>query len=163
MKNLLHDRRGAVYVEFLVAFVPLLLFFLSLVQLALLATGGLMVDHAAVVAARAAIVVLPDDPAFYGGAELNTPTGRRIEDIRRAARIPLLAFEHDPMPEITFPTGAGGSTSRFEPGDIVRVRVTYDFPCRLPLGGALVCLGGGGRARLQSEAAMPNQGASYAY
>lgn len=157
------DTRGAVYVEFLVAFVPLLLFFGAIVQLALLAVGGLMVDHSAVVGARAAVVVLPDDPVFYGGATLNAPTGQRLEDIRRAVRLPLLAFETDPNPEVTFPSGGGGSAGSFGQSDIVRVRVAYDFPCRLPFGGALVCAGGGGRVRLHGEAAMPNQGAGYAY
>lgn len=157
------DTRGAVYVEFLVAFVPLLLFFGAVLQLALLAVGGLMVDHSAVVGARAAVVVLPDDPAFYGGATLHAPTGQRLEDIRRAVRLPLLAFENDPTPEVTFPSAGGGSAGVFGQSDIVRVRVAYDFPCRLPFGGALVCAGGGGRVRLHGEAAMPNQGAGYAY
>lgn len=159
----LRDTRGAVYVEFLLAFVPLLFFFGALLQLALLAVGGLMVEHSAVVAARAAIVVLPDDPRFYDGAPLNTPTGARFEAIRRAARMPLLAFESDPAPEVTFLSSGGSAATTFAPGEVVRVRVSYDFPCLLPLGGALVCAGGGGRTRLGAEAALPNQGASYAY
>ena len=48
------DVRGGVYVEFLVAFLPLLLFYGALMQLALLAVGGLMVEHSAVLGARAA-------------------------------------------------------------------------------------------------------------
>lgn len=156
----LNDSRGAVYVEFLIAFFPLLLFFGALVQLALLEVGGLMVEHSAVVAARAAVVVLPDDPTFYGGTPVNVPTGKRLDDIRRAARIPLLAFEADPAPEVNVvPSGTG----RFSLNDPVRVRVSYDFPCLLPLGGALVCAGGGGRVQLGAEAILPNQGAGYAY
>lgn len=159
----LRDTRGAVYVEFLLTFVPLLLFFGALLQLALLAVGGLMVEHAAVVAARAAVVVLPDDPSFYDGAPLNTTTGLRFEDIRRAARFPLLAFEADPAPEVTFVASGGGAAGSFAPHEVVRVRVSYDFPCLLPLGGSLVCVGGSGRVRLGAEAALPNQGAGYAY
>lgn len=159
----LRDTRGAVSVELLLTFVPLLLFFGALLQLSLLAVGGLMVEHAAVVAARAAVVVLPDDPAFYDGAPLNVPAGRRLDDIRRAARMPLLAFEEDPSPEVTVLSSSGSAAGRVAASELVRVRVAYDFPCILPLGGALVCAGGGGRVRLGAEAALPNQGAGYAY
>lgn len=64
---LLVDRRGTVFLEFLIVFVPLWTFFLSLVQLALISHASLIVKHAADSAARSAIVVLPDDPSEYGG------------------------------------------------------------------------------------------------
>ena len=64
---LLGQTIGAVYVEFLIVMVPLWAFFLSLVQLAFLAHANLVVKHAADAAARSAVVVLPDDPAEYGG------------------------------------------------------------------------------------------------
>ena len=56
---------GAIYVEFLVAFIPVLIFFLGLLQLGLIYTANLVVRHAAVRGARAAIVVLEDDPRHY--------------------------------------------------------------------------------------------------
>lgn len=61
-------RRGAVYVETLVCLVPLLTLFLCGVQLAWLGAGRLVVTHAAARGARAAIVLLEDDPARFGGA-----------------------------------------------------------------------------------------------
>jgi hypothetical protein len=63
---------GAVYVEFLIAFIPVFVMILGMVQSALLYTGHLIVQHAAATAVRAAIVVLPDDPARYDGAPQNT-------------------------------------------------------------------------------------------
>ena len=48
------DVRGAVYVEFLIAFLPVYTMFLCLIQLGLLFTVRLVVDHAAENAARAA-------------------------------------------------------------------------------------------------------------
>ena len=54
-------------VEFLVAFIPMWVFFLSMVQLALVSHASLMVKHSADAAARSAAVVLPDDPEEYGG------------------------------------------------------------------------------------------------
>lgn len=59
---------GAVYVEFLIVFMPLFFLFLVVCQFALLAAARLVVQHAALSGARSAIVVLEDDPNRYGGA-----------------------------------------------------------------------------------------------
>jgi hypothetical protein len=56
---------GAVYVEFLLSFIPLFFLFLGMVQMGLLYGADLAVRHAAVVAARAAMVVIDDDPERY--------------------------------------------------------------------------------------------------
>lgn len=66
-KTLLSDRGGAVYVEFLLAFIPLFFLFLGMVQMGLLYGADLVVRHAAVTATRAAIVVIDDDPSRYDG------------------------------------------------------------------------------------------------
>lgn len=62
------DSRGIVYVEFVFAFMPLLLMFLAICQVSMLAMGRLVVQHAALCGARAAIVVLEDDPKDYADA-----------------------------------------------------------------------------------------------
>lgn len=67
--RLTRDARGVVYVEFLIAFVPVFIFFLALVQLSLIAVARIVVQHAAVRGVRAAVVVLDDDPARYDDAE----------------------------------------------------------------------------------------------
>lgn len=61
------DDRGVVYAEFLIAFTPFFLLFLGIIQTAFIATASMVVQTAATKAARAAMVVLPDDPFFYGG------------------------------------------------------------------------------------------------
>jgi hypothetical protein len=66
--TLRRDERGAVYVEFLLAFLPLFFIFLTLCQVALLVAGKLVVSHAAFTGARSAIVVLDDHPALYRDA-----------------------------------------------------------------------------------------------
>jgi hypothetical protein len=66
--SLRRDERGAVYVEFLLAFLPLFFIFLTLCQVALLVAGKLVVSHAAFTGARSAIVVLDDEPALYRNA-----------------------------------------------------------------------------------------------
>jgi hypothetical protein len=67
--KLVHDQKGAAYVEFLLAFIPLFIMFLGMVQMALMYAGDLVVQHAASRACRAAVVVLPDDPQYYDGQE----------------------------------------------------------------------------------------------
>lgn len=62
------DEGGAAYVEFLLAFIPLFIMFLGMVQMALMYAGDLVVQHAATTAARAAAVVIDDDPRHYDGA-----------------------------------------------------------------------------------------------
>lgn len=65
--DLRSDERGAVYVEFLIAFLPLFLMFLAICQLALIATAEAVVRHAAYSAARTAVVVLEDAPSKFDG------------------------------------------------------------------------------------------------
>lgn len=65
--RLVRDLRGVVFLEFLIVFVPVWTFALCIFQLALIARANLMVKHSADAAARSAAVVLPDDPAEYGG------------------------------------------------------------------------------------------------
>lgn len=68
-ERLVEDEDGAAYVEFLIAFMPFLFMFLGMVQMALMYAADLVVQHAASRAARAAIVVLDDDPRRYDDAE----------------------------------------------------------------------------------------------
>ena len=104
---------GAAYVEFLIAFLPFFILFLGMVQMALMFAADLVVQHAASRAARAAVVILDDDPVRYDGAarrEITTsgsqmfvmplprPTvvrvtgGPRLSRIRFAAMVPLAAI-----------------------------------------------------------------------
>lgn len=164
-RSLSGETRGAVYVEFLIAFMPLFSFFLCLVQLAMLQTANLIVKHAAVVAARAAVVILPDDPDRYGGTTVNRAEGTRRDKIVQAATIPLSTLEDFPFPEVRFPTEEGGNDDRvvFGRDDLVRVQVTQLYRCRVPLARTIVCGAFFGLKRLRGEASLPNQGASYGY
>jgi hypothetical protein len=60
---------GVVYVEFLMAFIPLFVLFLGVAQTALIAAAQLTVQHAATRGARSAAVVLYDDLARYEDVE----------------------------------------------------------------------------------------------
>jgi hypothetical protein len=93
--------RGAVYVEFLLVFIPVFTLFLAVLQLGLMYAAKLVTQHAATTASRAAAVIVDDDPARYqGGARGRLdPTGRRPRRRRSprsspapgSARVPAIA------------------------------------------------------------------------
>jgi hypothetical protein len=93
-RGVLRHEGGAVFVEHLLALSPVLVLALFAWQSVELWRGDLLVRHAALAAARAAVVVLPDDPAFYGGAEVDRFTGERRAEIELAA---ALVLAHDPQ------------------------------------------------------------------
>jgi len=201
--SLLPDEEGTVFLEFLLSFVPVWVFSLCVFQLVLIARANLVVKRAADAAARSAAVVLPDDPAEYGGepqmsvarhpgtgglsaaveaasSVMGSPTvssiseafstrtfgnlGRsRLNTIRFAAHVPLMPLapndirtRRNPNLEnaiggsrsllsslhlqpiavaVTFP-GQAGAVVR---GPEVTVRVTYAYPCSVPIARRLLC------------------------
>lgn len=165
IRNLLRDRRGAVYVEFLVAFLPLFVFFECLVQLSGMFTAKLVVQHAAVTATRAAVVVLHDDPSHYGDEPVGSASGKRLEAIELAAAIPMRSVRSIVDYEVTFPTQPGGSDNKttFGRDDMVRVKVKAQYRCQVPIASRLVCNFVTSTRDLTAEAALPNQGADYEY
>lgn len=58
------NQSGTASIEFLIAFIPFFLMCLGTIQLALIAVGHIVVKHAAVMATRAAVLVIDDDPYF---------------------------------------------------------------------------------------------------
>ena len=63
-------------VEFIIVFVPLFTFFLCIVQMGLLYTASLGVQHAATQSVRSASVVMPDDPRAYDCLLYTSPSPR---------------------------------------------------------------------------------------
>ncbi len=66
-RGLVASEEGVVFLEFLVAFIPMWILFLCLVQLAFLSHANLLVRHSSESAARSAAVVLPDSRYEYAG------------------------------------------------------------------------------------------------
>jgi hypothetical protein len=168
----LRGTKGAVYVEFLIAFLPLFCFFLALVQFMVLVMANIMTKHAAELTARAAIVVIHDDPQYYGGAGVGQVTGKRKQDIQAAAE-----YLTKKRWGGTVNVKMKGSYTRDE---MVEVTLEYDFPCQIPFGRWAACSGQAGSAsdftgpnsawgegqdirKLTGTAALPNQGADYIY
>jgi hypothetical protein len=191
--HLIDDTRGAVFVEFLIAFLPVHIFFLCVVQLSLLFVVKLVTEHAAINAARAAAVVLGDEPRRYGGERLHEVTeghGQRYDAIRNAAVLTLAPLILNgtvlgvnvvfPPPERPGGEGRRGPVHFMPMGDRdvekVRVRVEVDTACRIGFANRIACplVGMLKHPRLhvrldmpsilvRAEAVYPYQGARYAY
>lgn len=160
---------GAVMVESLVAIPTLLAFFAMILQLSYLSIASLVVQHSAVVAARSASVIVPDDPyAFSDQSKIGDAKGDRLATIKHAASFVMEALKPLPLqgkfnPDIDVALLKDGKEAEeFEAEGIIQARVTYDFQCGVMFGGSLIC-GTEGVVKLTSTAAMPNQGAEYAY
>lgn len=154
-RPLWRDTRGAAVVEALVAFPVFFMFFSCLVQLIYLELASLTTQHAATVAARAAIVVCADDPKNYGGGGTGSLSGKRKDEVEEAVKNTLRISSDDPKMRVSFSGGFGE-------GQIVKARVEYDHPCGVPIGGLIVC-GASRKATMAREASMPSQTAAYTY
>ncbi len=181
--RLARDTRGAVYVEFLIAFLPVFIFFLCLLQLAILFSQKLIVDHSAVVGARAAAVVFGDEPGPYADRErgMNKTSADRRDAVRQSvllALAPLILNGSAETVNVVYPeaNAPGGKDQPVGqslppmnlqgPQAIVRVRVEVHVTCKIAFANAIAC----GPAflpihtkLLASESIYPYQGASYVY
>jgi hypothetical protein len=174
--------RGAVSVEFLIAFLPVFVFFLSLLQLSLLFSTKLLVDHSNVQGARAAAVVFGDEPGAYGDGQddVHTLTRGRRQAVRDAVLVSLAPAILDGSLErvdVAFPL-AEEPGGKDQPDDahlkplggggpqMVRVRVEAEAICKIALVNLFMCEKGPGLlrvTRVNAEVLYPYQGASYVY
>jgi len=155
-RSALGSREGTVFVEFLIAFLPVYTFFLCFIQVALLFAVRLVTEYAAENAARAAAVVIGDDPARYNGEPINRITVKgsaRYDTVRNAALLsmaPLIlnGFVHEV--NVVFPAEdrPGGvartGTLAFAPMNDsqvskVRVRVEVEAECRIGIANRIAC------------------------
>jgi Flp pilus assembly protein TadG len=151
--TLLRDRSGAVYVEFIGAFMPLLTVFLCVAQLADLYATKLVVRHAAHRTARAGIVVFPDDPAHYEAVG-------KLEEVRAAGYAVLASKRSISDAEIEIPTG-----EEYERAEPVTVVVRATTRCIFPIANRLLCSAGDGEPSrvLEATLSMPAHAARYEY
>jgi hypothetical protein len=110
-----HERvqtRGTTSIEMLICFMILVTVWFGLAQLSLVGVGRLVVQHAAHRAARAAIVILDDDPAEYEDAPRGIVAREgepRMAAIRMAAYAPLSVLA-PPVTNLTEMALGGGGT-----------------------------------------------------
>lgn len=151
--------RGAVYIEFLIAFLPLLTFFLCIWQVSILYTTKLFVDHAAFSGARAAAVVIAENSNRVndsdGPASVNVLTGRRnrlVQDAVGMALMPLIldgtVVTYNVLyPDPATPGGPNVMLQQTYPGmtqttvSMARVRVRAMMNCKIAFANAVMCNG----------------------
>jgi len=187
LQTVRRNQRGAVFVEFLIAFLPVLTFFLCLLQLSLLFVTRLVVEHAATNAARAAAVVIGDEKKRYNNEPINDMkvNGKRYEAVYNAALVtlaPLILNGSVDTLDVVFPDKPEGpkrgGTIHYDPMNDtsvskVRVRVEVTASCKIGLANRIMCSSGlfGFRnfiglrpvKRVRAEAIFPYQGARYEY
>jgi len=149
--------RGAVYVETLIGLPVVIYFFLQLWQLLDLYTAHLVVQHAAVAAVRAAVVVGPDDPRFYSNQALDDLSGgERLDDVKTAAALVLGAIPA--FQAAGFKVELSGT---FEANQEITAKVTADYACRVA---ALnPACGLAAFRHVSATASLPYQGAKYQF
>ena len=117
-----------IYVETLIT-LPLILFFtLILWQLIDYCGAVILVKHAGIAAARAAAVVGPDNPKFYGGQARNDLSGgARLTEVRKAAQLALNS-------KTQFLGGSFALTivTPGAPNAMVVAKIAVDYHCFIP-------------------------------
>jgi hypothetical protein len=174
-RSLVRSAEGAAYVEFLIAFLPVFLAFLSLWQLGRLYATRLVAEHAAFAGARAAAVIIPL-PNASGAVDnqLNADKRGSIEGAVWIALAPALLRGWLAAPAVSFPgvPGEKGAAERTQyavsddgAATMVNVHVTALFVCQLPPVDYFMCVptSSGWAVPVETEAAYPYQGARYTY
>lgn len=165
LRALAKDDKGAVLVEFIAAFMPILGVFLCLAQAVGLYAAKLVSVHAATLGARAAVVVIPDNPKYYGGSPKLTLEGKRLEDVERATLMGLAINQSISLAGAEITVGdpeTKAAKTNFERDETVGVWVDAPYRCGLPIAQYIVC-GMDGVLVLESRAALRIHGADYEY
>jgi hypothetical protein len=170
-RRLITAESGAAYVEFLIAFFPVLILFVGTLQLQLVYLTSLFVSRAAFAGARAAAVFIPQP---------NETDGRITHEITQQAQVAveqavLLAVAPvmlrgwlSDLPFVTFPASpdprSDAERTSFEDGtSMVRVRVYAFYVCHLPPVDTIMCRNIEGKRviLLWADGAFPYQRAEY--
>jgi hypothetical protein len=176
---LARSAEGAAYVEFLIAFLPIFIAFLSLWQLGRLYVTRLVAEHAAFAGARAAAVFVPM-PNASGVVDNRLTADKRqaVEGAVYLALAPVLLRGWVASATVRFPSvpgaqGAPDETQYDVPDDgaspmtptMVNVHVSALFACGLPPVDYFMCTptSGGWVVPIETEAPFPYQGARYTY
>ena len=153
LKGLHRNKRGAVLVEFAIAFMPLMITFSSFVQLQQMATARIVVKHATIVGGRAAAVI--------SNKNRNTPDQEDADndDVVKKGVMSALGPWKRTMRNVD--VKVEDTSTCEDPYNTVSVTVTADYKCSVPFANLFMC----GARKIHSFKAMtsrfPHQGARY--
>src|SRR5262249_28860646 len=153
LREIHRDTRGAALIEFVLAFLPMLMVFFSFAQAAQLAKAKLMLKHSAVAATRAAVVIKDKD----SGSTTNPGDNGEETDVTWAANGALGNYLLDR--DLDAPSADCQRPDTSDPFGLVTCTVRATYHCDVPLGKYLVC--GGGTMDLTERMSLPLQGARY--
>lgn len=158
MKPLASDERGGIYVEVIVAILPLLSFIFGILQLTQLYTAKMALDHAASNAARSAAVVFADDPKHYaGGGQSADGQQRAVRTAAARALAPMILDGGIRTVDVRFPQGVPKQR-----GAEIVAEVHATYRCSVPLVFRVICPNGGTR-ELISRGAFASNAADFVY
>ncbi len=146
------DERGSTYLETLIALPVIFAVFVALTMFSRLCVGHLIAMRAASAGARAAVVILPDDPAYYG----KEGAASKQDCVKEAVRRVLFVYPFFKLDD--FSVEISGAQSEWAP---TTVKVTAKFDCHAFIGsnkffGSLLC-GNDRIATFQTEATLAYQ------
>ncbi|MET0285696.1 MAG: hypothetical protein ABW352_14550 [Polyangiales bacterium] len=121
----MNDERGSTYLETLIALPVLFAAFVTMMVFARLSVGHVIAQRAASAGARAAVVILPDDPAYYG----TEGAASKTDCVKEAVRRVLLAYPMFRLDDVG--VEISGGQSEWAP---TTVKVTANFDCRSLIG-----------------------------
>jgi hypothetical protein len=148
-------QRGAVFVETLIVLPIIFHFGLVMWQLVDAMNASYLVRHAALSAARAAAVIGPDDPQYYGGqAKHDLASGQRLGDVKEAVKRIVEANAH--FKKLGhYSVSITGTPSA---GSMITATVEAEYDCLVPALN-VACLGSATR-KFTSTAQFPYQDAT---
>lgn len=140
--------RGAVWVEILIAMIPLLTFILGIFQLAEMKAGRMLLDHAAFAAARSASVMIGEDPK----------NGSQDEIVKLAAVRALAPYALDGS-FTKIDVQVNGQKKLGAKGS---VEIDATYRCHVPLVWAILCEDDG-LLKMKARAHFASSAADYQY
>jgi len=152
LKGLHQNKRGAVLVEFAIAFMPLMITFSSFVQLQQMATARIALKHATIVGGRAASVI--------SNKNRNTPDAEdkdNDDEVKKGVVAALGPWKT----KITVNVKVEDTSSCDDPYGMVSVTVNADYKCSVPFSNLFMCGASKTHAFKPMTSRFPHQGARY--
>jgi Flp pilus assembly protein TadG len=152
LKGLNKDKRGAVLVEFAIAFMPLMITFSSFVQLQQMATARIALKHATIIGGRAASVI--------SNRAKNTPDAEDndgVPEIKKGVVAGLGPWKK----RITVDVKVEDKSTCADPYGMVSVTVNADYNCTVPFANLFMCGASKTHSFKPMIARFPHQGARY--
>ena len=153
LEGLGKDKRGAVLVEFAIAFMPLMITFSSFVQLQQMATARIVVKHATIVGGRAAAVI--------SNKNRNTPDADDADNVEEVKKGVMAALGPWRGAMANVDVKVDDASNCEDPYGMVSVTVTADYKCSVPFSNLFMCGAGKTHSFKPMTSRFPHQGARY--